>query len=181
MKYLMPLVVLAVACAARAGDEPKGTVVELDKLKSQAPGDWKSEKPSNNLRSHQFKLPHVKGDPEDAELAILPDAKPPAEEAIKRWQDMFLPPEGEKIEDVSKIEKFMVGKVKVTYLDLHGTYIKLPRPLAPKKDGKPLPGYRMLAVFFDGPGGAHTIRLIGPETTVEEHKAAFDKWLKNFK
>jgi hypothetical protein len=185
MKYLSWFALTAAFLAAGAswaGDPPKGgTVVELSKLKSQTPAAWKAEKPANNLRSHQFRLPRAKDDDADAELSILPEALPPASAAVARWKDLFQPPKDKTLDDISKVDTFEVGKVKVTYLDIRGTYLQLPRPLAPKKDAKLRPNYRMLAVFFDTPDGAHTIRLVGPATTVEQHKAAFDEWLKNFK
>ena len=35
------------------------------------------------------------------------------------------------VDEVAKVEKFKIGAVKVAYLDIHGTYLKLSRPLAP--------------------------------------------------
>jgi hypothetical protein len=174
---------LAVVAISWGNELPQTSpaIVELSKLKSQTPADWKAEKPANNLRSHQFRLPRAKNDVDDAELAILPDAKPPASEAVKRWKDMFQPPQDKTLDEVAKVETVKVGPATLTYLDVHGTYLQLPRPLAPKKDAKPRPGFRMLAVFFDTPEGAFTIRLIGPAATIEQHKGAFDAWLRNFK
>jgi hypothetical protein len=162
-------------------DDPKGTLVVLDGLKSLTPADWLKDKPANRLRSHQFRLPKAKGDKEDAELSVSPDQRGPAAQALKRWQDLFEPPAGKTIEEASRVENFKLGAVKVAYLDVHGTYLKLSRPLAPKNTAVPLPNYRMLAVFFETPEGAHFIRLVGPAATVEQHKKGFDGWLKAFK
>src|SRR5262249_48468891 len=186
MKYpscLAPLAVaLCCAAACRAGDPAKapGNTVELGKLKSVAPSEWKAEKPANNLRSHQFRLAHPKGEAEAAELAVLPDAMGPPAAALERWKEMFMPPDGKTLEDIAKVETFKVGKASVTYLDIRGTYLQLPPPPAPQKDAKPGPDFRMLSVFFQMPEGAFTLRLIGPAATVEHHKAAFDAWVKNF-
>ena len=159
----------------------KGTVVRLDDLKSQTPADWKSEKPANRLRAYQFRLVRAKGDANDVELAILSDLTGTPEQNVKRWKDMFVPPDGKTLDDVSRVDMLKVGAVRVTYLDVHGTYLYTDRPFAPRSSAKPLPGYRMLAVMFQTPDGSHLIRLIGPASTVAAHKQAFDRWLKNFK
>ena len=88
------LVLVAFAVA----EEPMGTVVKLDKFSSITPGDWKSEKPWNLLRSHQFKLPGVK-DAKAAEVSILPDLTKKPEENFTRYKDMFQIPEGKKADD----------------------------------------------------------------------------------
>ncbi len=159
----------------------KGTVVSLDEVKSLTPADWKREKPANRLRAHQFRLARAKGDTTDAELAILSDLTGTPEQNVNRWKDMFVPPDGKTLDDVSRVDRLKVGSVRVTYLDVHGTYLSTDRPFAPKSTAKPLPGYRMLAVMFQTPDGSHLIRLLGPAPTVAMHKQAFDAWVKNFK
>jgi hypothetical protein len=103
------------------------------------------------------------------------------EQKVKGWKEWFEPEGGKTIDEVSKVESFTIGAAKVTYLDVHGTYLNLPRPLAPKSEAKPLPHYRMLAVYLETPGDKIFIRLIGPEKTVAQRKAAFDTWLKALK
>jgi hypothetical protein len=189
MRYLPCLALCGVAllsCSAPSAaggkkDDPKGRMVVIDGLKSLTPADWLKEKPANRLRSHQFRLQKAKGDKDDAELAVSPAQRGTPAQNLKRWQDMFEPPAGKTIEEASRVENFKIGAVKVAYLDVHGTYLKLSRPLAPKNTAVPLPNYRMLAVFFETPEGSHFIRMIGPAATVEQHKKGFDGWLKAFK
>jgi hypothetical protein len=159
----------------------KSNKVQLDSVEATAPADWKREKPANRLRSYQFRLPRAKDDPADAELAILPNVLGSAEDNIKRWKEMFEPPNGKKMEEASHVDKFKVGKSKVTALDIHGTYMEKDRPFAPKSSAKPRPGYRMLAVIFETDEGSHFIRVVGPARTVELHKKGFDEWLRAFK
>jgi hypothetical protein len=96
---------------------------------------------------------------------------------ITRWKGMFDASDGKKPD--AKQEEMKVGDVKVTYLDLAGTYMFKPFPMAPKAE--PRPNHRMIAVIFDSPKGPYFFRLVGPEKTVAHHKKAFDEWLKNFK
>jgi hypothetical protein len=174
------------ATLARAADDKKKdeNVVELDALKSKAPADWKQEATTNQMRAYQFKLPHAKDDKLDADMIIFyfgPGGGGSAEDNIKRWKGMMAPVEGKKIEDVAKVDKFKVGEVPVTYLDVEGTYLAKERPFDPNSKVEKKPDYRMLGVVFESPKGPYFIRVTGPAKTIAEQKKAFDEWLKNFK
>src|SRR3954447_5121322 len=90
---VLPCVLLLAGVTALPAGDKKGedgpVVVELDGLKSKAPADWQKQKPANRLRSHQFKLPKVQGDADDAELSISPQQRGPAEKRIETWKDLF--------------------------------------------------------------------------------------------
>src|SRR5687767_6684467 len=98
------------------------TVVKIDNLQTTAPAEWKSEKPANRLRTYQFRLPRSKDDKEDAELAILPNVNGTPESNIARWKEMFLPPDGKTIDEVSKVTNAKAGPVSLTTLEVSGTY-----------------------------------------------------------
>src|SRR5260370_36922614 len=51
-------------------EEKKGSVVEIDGLKSAVPTDWTSEEVTNKFRTHHFRIPHVADDNSDAEMVI---------------------------------------------------------------------------------------------------------------
>ncbi|MCS7017005.1 MAG: hypothetical protein NZM42_12910 [Gemmatales bacterium] len=168
---------------AASADGPKeaGTVVDLDGLKSRAPADWKDIPTTQQFRYKVFRVPGDK--PElDAELVIFyfgEGGGGGVEENIKRWKNMFQPPEGKSIDEVTKISEFKVGEVPVVYVDIQGTYLFRPFPAAPKAE--PRKDHRMISVIFRSPKGPYFIRLVGPEVTVSKHQKAFDEWLKNFK
>jgi hypothetical protein len=141
------------------GADEKGTVVEVDGLKSRTPADWKEEKPANKFRLKQFQIPRVEGDKEDAQLLVISlggGAGGSAEDNVKRWKGLFTPPAGKNIDDVSKVESFKVGDVPVTYVDVQGTYKG-----ATFEKLEPKPDYRMLAVYFDSPA-APSFGTTGP-------------------
>jgi hypothetical protein len=165
-------------------DDKKGTIVEIDGLSSPVPADWKEEEPSSKMRAYQFSVPRVKDDNANTEMIIFffgPGGGGSADDNIKRWKGMFLPPQGKKIEDVSKVEKMKVAGVDVTYLDIQGTYKSKTPPFDPKAKEELRPDYRMLAVVFASPKGPYFFRLVGPNKTVTHHKPGFDEWLKGFK
>ncbi len=183
--WLMLVGVAALGCVAgsRAG-EGKGTEVTLDGLKSRTPTDWKMQKPSNRLRTHQFLVPRASGDKEDAEMVIFhfgAGSGGSAADNIKRWKTMFAPPEGKTIDDVSKVEKFKVGDVSVAYLDVRGTYLYKNPPFAPNAKVERKPNFRRYGVIFESPNGPYFITLTGPARTMEQQKKGFDEWIKGFK
>ena len=184
MRYAAWLVVLAGAALAgrlALAEDKKGTVVDLDGLKSKTPAEWKEVAPSSKMRFMQFRLPKAEGDKEDAELQLFKGLGGSAKDNVKRWQDQFTPPKGKSIDDVSKITELKIAGHKATLLDVHGTYLFKARPFDPNDKGEKRPDYRLLAVHFDGPKNVYHIRLVGPAKTVEAYKKGFEEWLKNFK
>ena len=189
MKRTWGLALLSVGvivCAVSTGesaaeDKKEGPVIEIDGMKAAVPGDWKEEKPKNNLRWKTFKLPKAKDDKADAELALFKDLSGKAEDNVKRWKGFFQPPEGKEIDDVSKVSEFPIGKKKAVYLEVYGTFIDKPFPMAGPKDTTLRPDYRMIAIQYDGDDNTYHFRLTGPAATIEANKKAFDDWLKALK
>lgn len=166
------------------GGDDKGTEVTLDSLKSRVPASWKMQKPSNKFRAYQFQVPMAEGDKKDAELVIFyfgPGSGGTIADNIKRWKGQFQAPEGKTIDEVSKVDKKKVGKVDLTYLDIHGTYLFKFPPFDPNAKTQKLPEYRRLGVYFDSENGPYFITLTGPAKTVAQNKKGFDDWLNNFK
>jgi hypothetical protein len=173
--------VLLVLAAPYVPAADKGTVVDLDGLKSAAPASWKEEAPSNQMRLAQFKLPKAKDDANDAELIIFKNAGGSVRDNVNRWKGQFTPPDGKNIDDVAKVADIKIAGHDATLLDVHGTYTYKQRPFDPNDKGEKRPDYRMLAIQFQGPTNLYHIRLVGPAKTVEQYKKGFDDWLKNFK
>jgi hypothetical protein len=181
MRRASTLVLLALAAAGLRAADNKGTVVDLDGLKSAAPSTWKEEAPSNQMRLAQFKLPHAAGDSYDAELVIFKALGGSAADNVARWKGQFTPPEGKTANDVSKVTELKIAGRDATQLDIHGTYLYKKRPFDPNERGEKRADYRLIGIQFDGPANVYHIRLLGPAKTVEEYKKGFDEWLKNFK
>jgi gluconolactonase len=172
MRGMASVVGLLVCGFAAGAADDKGRVVSLGGLKSKAPADWKEEKPANELRVAQFLLPVAKGDKNDAELVIF-RAGGGARANIERWKKQFTSIGASNITDIK------IGDRPATLLDITGT-LNTP-PFDPRHKGARLPGYRMLAIYFDAPDNAFQIKLYGPEKTIEQHKKSFENWLKAFK
>src|SRR5262245_60286439 len=171
--------VLTTAIACDLSAEDKGTEVDWGKLKSTTPATWKKETPSSNLRAWQFALEKAEGDKAGAEVAVFYSPGGGGIDAnVKRQFAVFEPAKGAEKVDV-KEEKFKVGKYEGKYVDIKGTFLKKPFPMA--KESTPMADYRQIYVIFeDDDGATASMWLRGPAKTVEKHKKDFDAWVKNF-
>jgi hypothetical protein len=174
-------VAFAFAGKSLNAEENSGAIIEFDGLKSAAPADWKEEKVSSKMRLKQFRLPKTGDDKADAELVIFRGITGSAKENIQRWKGQFQPPEGKKIEDVSKVTEMKISGAEATYLDVSGSYLFKMRPFDADEKPQLRPDYRMLAVQFEATKTIYHIKLFGPVKTVEHYKKGFDEWLKAFK
>ena len=157
--------------------EDEGTDVTLSGMTSKTPKDWKSEKPSNNMRLTQFALPKAKGDLEDAQLAVFafPGGSGSLDDNLKRQEAKFL----EKGRD-AKTEEIMVGKIKGTFQKISGTYKKKPFPMA--TNYTPQADTAQLYVVFEGSDKKqYYITVLGPKKTIDAHEKEVKDWVKGFK
>ncbi len=178
MRRLSFLLAAFVLVGFARGADDKPVVVKLNKLSATAPADWKNEKPSNRLRTFQFKLPGAKDHP-DAELAVYNETPPGAEKNFPKWKTTFVVPEGKTAEDISKTAKWEVAGATVSVLDVSGTWKYKERPLDKKETL--LEDWRVIWVLIEEKEEAHYFRLSGPAITVAEHAKAFEKWVKSLK
>jgi hypothetical protein len=173
------IVVLSLLLALPLASWAGGTVVTLDGLSAKTPADWK-EGEATKLRFKVFSLPGK--DAGDAELVIFyfgEGGGGGTKANIERWKQMFRPPTGKDIDDVSKVTETKAGSVDVVRFEVTGTYLYKPNPMAEKVE--PRKDHKMVAIIYQSPKGPYFIRLVGPETTVNAHLKGFDSWLNSFK
>ena len=166
----MPALLLT-ACLLLAPPRP----VAVGELSAAPPESWASEKPSNLLRSHQFRL---KGDKGACELAIYPEASPKVEEKFAEWgatfeldADQLAPAAPQKLTDAATAHR----------LDLTGTWKYRERPRDPKSKEERRENSRVVWVVVVQGGGATHIRLSGPKDAVAEQLPGFDRWLASLR
>lgn len=170
------LVVLALVAPVWAADDE----VDLGGMKAKAPATWKVGRPGSQMQVATFTLPKVDGDPEDAQVTVYffgQGGGGGVDANVKRWQQMFKAPAGEK----SKTDSFKVGEAKVTTVDVQGTYLSRFPPFDPNAKVTEKSDFRLVGVVFENPKGPYFIRFVGPQKTVEKNKKDFDAWLKSFK
>jgi hypothetical protein len=181
MRSVFGFVLLTLVAAGSRAAADKGTVVDLDGLKSTAPSDWKEESVTSRFRLAQFKLPRAKGDSYDAEVVIFINAGGSVKDNVARWKGQMTPPDGKSIDDVSKVGEIKIAGRDAARFDAHGTYAFKTRPADPSDKGEKRPDYHFTGIQFQGPTNLYHIRFVGPAKTVEQYQKGFDEWLKNFK
>jgi hypothetical protein len=171
----------AVLIASAVAADDKATPVKLGKLSAPAPVGWKAEKPSNRLRSYQFKIPPGDTGGADGEVIVMPDSNPDPAKSFPRWKEGFVPPDGKTADDIAKVSKFEVSGATVHLLDVTGTWKYKERPFDPKSKEELRPEYRVVwAIVVKGDDATH-VRLSGPEKLVSKHYPEFEAWLKALK
>jgi hypothetical protein len=148
-------------------------------LRFAHPSEWTRVPAPSDMRAAQFRVPRAGADTEDGEAVLFFFGKGQggsADDNLARWRAQVTNPDGSPSKDKGTVTIKTVKGLKVTALDLSGTYKPMPAagqagPATPK------PGYRLLAAMIEGEGGPWFFRLVGPEATVTASKAGFDAML----
>jgi len=85
--------------------------------------------------------------------------------------------DGSAVKD-AKEERFETNGLKVTTVDVSGTYVAETAPGSGTLNNSP--GYRMRAAVIETPKGSYFVKLVGPEKTVTQWNASFLSYLKSF-
>ncbi len=94
-------------------------------LRYKAPDGWVKEQTTSSMRVAQYKLPKSEGDPEDALLVLyfFGATQGGAVQAnIDRWISQMQQPDGSASKDKTKTETSTVNGLKITSVDVSGTY-----------------------------------------------------------
>jgi len=164
-----------------------GSIVSAEPVRTQAaglrysvPSEWTRVPAPSDMRAAQFRIPHTGSDGEDAEavLFFFGEGKGGGtQDNIDRWYGQMTQPDGKASKDAGVVTIKTVKNLKVTALDLPGTYKGMASPGGPPATAKT--GYRLLAAVVEGPGGPWFFRIIGPDATVKASKPAFDAFIES--
>lgn len=186
-KLIASLITLAITIFAGSGTASVCSAQETAKqssaasageLRFKAPAEWVTEKPSSNMRVAQYKLPKAEGDSEDASLVLYffgTNQGGSVEANLDRWKGQI---ETTDTGSKAKTETLNVNQLKVTTIDLVGTYTAETAPGSGVRHNKP--GYRLRAAVIETPKGAYYVKLVGPTITVNRWNKAFADYLKSF-
>ena len=158
-------IALAVLQAAPAG------------LKFTAPAAWQSRPAASTMRVAEFAVPRAAGDPEDAELVVyfFGISVGSVNSNVDRWISQMQQPDGSASKDKARREAQTINALKVTTVDLPGTYVAEVRPGATERYNKP--NFRLRAAVIETPRGAYYIKMTGPAKTMAAADADFRKFL----
>lgn len=150
-------------------------------LSYKAPDGWLTEKPSSGMRVAQYKLPKADGDASDASLVLYffgATQGGSVQANIDRWIGQMQQPDGSASKDKARTENLTVNGLKVTTVDLTGTYTAEMNPGAGDRQNNP--DYRLRAAVIETPKGNYFAKLVGPAKTIARWDQAFLDYLKSF-
>jgi len=150
-------------------------------LRFKAPPEWVVEKPSSSMRLAQYKLPKAEGDSEDASLVLYffgENQGGSVQANLERWVSQFEQPDGRSSSAKAKLETITVNQLKISTIDLAGTYVAETAPGSGVRHNNP--NYRLRAAVIETPKGAHYVKLVGPTKTLNRWDKSFDDYLRSF-
>ena len=144
------------------------------------PPAWQPRPAASSMRVAEFVVPKAAADPEDAEVVVyfFGGGGGSVEANIQRWVGQFRQPSGAAARDGGR-STFAVGNLKVTTVDVSGTYVAEIRPGSAERHNKP--NFRMRAAVVETPKGPYFVKFTGPAATVTEASPAFDQFLKSLR
>lgn len=146
-----------------------------------APSEWVVEKTASSMRVAQYKLPKADGDSEDGSLVLYYFGQGQGggtQANIDRWISQMHQPDGSESKARAKSETLTVNGLKVTMVDVSGTYSAEMSPGSGDFTSKP--GYRLRAAVVETPKGSYFAKLTGPEKTISRWDQAFRDYINSF-
>jgi hypothetical protein len=164
------IVVMALVCT-----------VQQNSLKFTVPAGWVEEERTSSMRVAQYRLPRAAGDAEDASLVLYYFGQGQGGSTaanIERWIGQIKQADGSSSKDKFKEESLEAHGLKVTAVDVSGTYVAETAPGSGAFHNKP--GYRLRAAVVETPKGSYFVKLVGPEKTVTQWNESFLSYLRSF-
>jgi hypothetical protein len=150
-------------------------------LHFKTPDGWISEQPPSKMRVAQFKLPKAEGDSEDGSLVLYyfgATQGGSSQANIDRWISQMQQPDGSSSKDKAKTETMAVNGLKVTSVDVTGTYTAEMAPGSQTFHNDA--NYRLRAAVIETPKGNYFVKLAGPAKTVARWDKEYNDYLKSF-
>jgi len=157
------------------------TAFQKSSLKFTVPTGWVEEERTSSMRVAQYRLPKVEADTEDASLVLYYFGQGQGGSTaanIERWVGQMKQAEGTSSSEAAKQESFEINGLKVTTVDVAGTYVAETAPGSGTFNNKPR--YRLRAAVVETPNGSYYVKLVGPEKTVARWNDSFLSYIRSF-
>jgi hypothetical protein len=142
-----------------------------------APAAWKSVATASSMRVAQYTLSRVAGDTADAELVVyyFGGSGGTVEANIERWVAQMQQPDGRPSSAVAKRQSRTINGLKVTLVDVPGTYVAEMTPGAAERHNSP--NFHLRAAVIETANGPYFIKLTGPAKTIAASEKQFEAFL----
>ena len=166
------------ATGSPQSNSPQSTAGEL---RFKAPDGWTVEKASSSMRVAQYKLQKAEGDKDDASLVLYffgSNQGGTAQANIDRWIGQMQQPDGGSSKDKAKTETLTINGLKVTTVDVNGTYTAEMAPGSGSFHDDA--NYRLRAAIVETPKGNYFVKLAGSAKTIGRWEQSYTDYLKSF-
>jgi len=145
------------------------------------PQGWQKQAVSSSMRVAEFALPRADGDGEDAQLVVyyFGGSGGSVDANLQRWVAQMQQPDGKPSTAVAKRESRTVNGLKLTLLDVSGTYVAETAPGSSERHNKP--NFRLRAGVVETANGPYFIKLTGPAKTIAKWERAFEQFVGSIK
>jgi hypothetical protein len=140
------------------------------------PARWHRRPASSPMRVAEYAVPHVAGDPTDAECTVItfgPSQGGSLDDNVNRWVRQFNPLSGPPTKAT-----LSVGGMNVTRVEVAGSYHPMMMPGAPAAPST-LPGARLVGAIVEAPSGSWFFKLTGPDATVRAAAPELDGLIRS--
>lgn len=154
---------------------PPGTGTGAAALRWTAPSHWVSETPTSTMRRAQYRIPGKGGVAECVVFYFGPGQGGDAQANAQRWGSQFTKPDGGPAGTL-KTREIKVSAMPAMLVEVTGTYVGgMGAQTAPRPDSM------LLGAIVDGPDARWFFRAVGPRTTLEGERSAFEKMIRSIK
>lgn len=142
------------------------------------PNNWIAEKPANEMRRAQYRVPGAGGEGECVVFYFGPGQGGAPMDNAERWASQFTAADGKPQPAALKTRAEEVGGIKVLYVETAGTYMSggmMGGPVTAK------PGWALYGAIAQGPDSNWFFKFTGPAPTVKAQRGAFEAMIRSLK
>jgi hypothetical protein len=145
------------------------------------PAGWISKPPASSMRVAEATLPKAGDDAEDASVTIFyfGGQGGSVQANLDRWIGQMTQPDGQPTARLARATELTSHGLKITLIDVSGTYVAEMSPGASEHFNKP--GFRLRAAVVETADGPYFVKLIGPARTVARWDESFMTFLKSIR
>ena len=136
---------------------------------------------SSSMRVAQYAVPRAAGDAQDAELVVyyFGGAAARSKRTSNAGSAQMQQPDGRPSSAVAKRQSRPINGLKVTLVDVPGTYVAEVTPGSTERHNSP--NFHLRAAVIETSNGPYFIKLTGPAKTVAASEKAFEAFLSSVK
>ena len=149
-------------------------------LKFDVPQGWVSKPAASTMRVAEYALPRIAGDAEDVSVVVyfFGGSGGSVQANLDRWIGQMTQPDGRASKDVAKTSTLVTaGGLKVTVVDLPGTYVAEVTPGSADRHNKP--GFHLRAAVIESAEGPYFVKITGPAKSVAKWSDSIGSFLKS--